>query len=93
MSRSAEQPFNTPAPVAEVLRRLVVELSSGRLAAADIDAAQPLLDAGYVDSLSAVILLARIEEIWGVQLDDSELLEGAASLAGLARAIDARCGS
>ena len=43
-----------------------------------------MLDSGYVDSLSAVVLLARIEEIWAVDVDDTCLVNGATTLNDLA---------
>jgi acyl carrier protein len=59
----------------EELRALLVEVSDGKLAARDIDAAANLFDFGYVDSLSGVMFLARIEEQWGVHIEDFDLVE------------------
>ena len=50
----------------EELRALLVEVSDGKLQAGNIDPAANLFDFGYVDSLSGVMFLARIEEQWGV---------------------------
>jgi len=63
------------AGLVEELRKLLAELSEGRLAAAEIDPAANLFDFGYVDSLSGVMFLARIEEQWGVHIDDFDLVE------------------
>jgi len=63
------------ASLVEELRKLLAELSEGRLAAAEIDPAANLFDFGYVDSLSGVMFLARIEEQWGVHIDDFDLVE------------------
>lgn len=59
----------------EELRALLVEVSDGKLQGGDIDPAANIFDFGYVDSLSGVMFLARIEEEWGVQIDDFELVE------------------
>ena len=54
---------------------LLVEVTEGKLQMGDIDAAANLFDFGYVDSLSGVMFLARIEEQWGVHIDDFDLVE------------------
>ena len=54
---------------------LLVEVSDGKLQTSDIDPAANLFDFGYVDSLSGVMFLARIEEQWGVHIEDFDLLE------------------
>ena len=59
----------------EALRALLVEVSEGKLQANDIDPAANLFDFGYVDSLSGVMFLARIEEEWGVHIEDFDLVE------------------
>lgn len=59
----------------ESLRALLVEVSAGKLSARDIDPSANLFDFGYVDSLSGVMFLARIEEQWGVHVDDLDLVE------------------
>jgi acyl carrier protein len=61
--------------LAEEVRALLVEVSEGKLQAHDIDPAANLFDFGYVDSLSGVMLLARIEEQWGVHIEDFDLVE------------------
>lgn len=59
----------------ESLRALLAEVSDGKLEVRDIDAAANLFDFGYVDSLSGVMFLARIEEQWGVHIEDFDLVE------------------
>jgi acyl carrier protein len=76
-----------PQGVAEALRRYLVELSEERLAYGQIDPDRHLFDHGYVDSLSAVMLLAHIEERWGVQIEDVELIESLTTVNALAARI------
>ena len=59
----------------EELRALLVEVSEGKLRAQDVDPAANLFDFGYVDSLTGVMFLARIEEQWGVHIEDFDLVE------------------
>jgi acyl carrier protein len=59
----------------EELRALLVEVSDGKLRSGDIDPSANLFDFGYVDSLSGVMFLARIEEQWGVHIEDFDLVE------------------
>jgi acyl carrier protein len=59
----------------EELRALLVEVSDGKLQSGEIDPAANLFDFGYVDSLSGVMFLARIEERWGVHVEDFDLVE------------------
>ena len=54
---------------------LLVDVSDGKLSASDIDPSANLFDFGYVDSLSGVMFLARIEEQWGVHIEDFDLVE------------------
>ncbi len=63
------------ADLVEELRALLEEVSDGKLQARDIDPAANLFDFGYVDSLSGVMFLARIEEQWGVHIEDLDLVE------------------
>ena len=70
--------------IADALRRFIVDLSNGQLTFDDIDLGEHMLDSGYVDSLSAVVLLARVEEIWAVDVDDTCLVNGATTLNDLA---------
>ena len=59
----------------EALVALLVEVSEGKLKQQDIDPAANLFDFGYVDSLTGVMFLARIEERWGVHIEDFDLVE------------------
>ena len=59
----------------EELRALLVEVSEGKLLVRDIEPVANLFDFGYVDSLSGVMFLARIEEQWGVHIEDFDLVE------------------
>ena len=63
---------------------LLVEVSDGKLQANDIDPAANLFDFGYVDSLSGVMFLARIEEQWGVHIEDFDLVERLTSIEAIA---------
>ncbi len=63
---------------------LLVEVSDGKLQARDIDPAANLFDFGYVDSLSGVMFLARIEEQWGVPIEDFDLVERLNSIEAVA---------
>jgi len=76
-----------PQAIADALRRYLVELSEERLSYGGIDPERHLFDHGYVDSLSAVMLLAHIEERWGVQIEDVELIESLTSVNALAARI------
>lgn len=76
-----------PQAIADALRRYLVELSEERLSYGGIDPERHLFDHGYVDSLSAVMLLAHIEERWGVQIDDLELVESLTTVNALAARI------
>jgi acyl carrier protein len=71
MAASAAEAQN----LVEELRALLVEVSDGKLQAGNIDPAANLFDFGYVDSLSGVMFLARIEEQWGVHIEDVDLVE------------------
>jgi len=66
------------------LRALLVEVSDGKLQKNDIDPAANLFDFGYVDSLSGVMFLARIEEQWGVHIEDFDLVERLNSIEAVA---------
>lgn len=68
----------------EALRRELVEISEGELSLEEIDPEAHILDFGYVDSLRAVMLLARIEERFGVEIEDMELLESLTTLRSIA---------
>lgn len=75
------------AAIVDELRSQIVEYSEGKLREEEVDAGQSILDQGYVDSLSAVMLLAHIEERWGVTIEDTELLEGLNTLDAMAQRV------
>jgi acyl carrier protein len=68
-------PAATAESLVEELRALLVEVSDGKLQADEIEPSANLFDFGYVDSLSGVMFLARIEEQWGVHIEDFDLVE------------------
>ena len=67
------------------LKQKLAELSEGKLQASAIDAKGHLFDYGYVDSLSAVMFLAHIEEKYGVHIEDMDLVEKYTTLDAIAR--------
>ncbi len=75
--------------IVEELRAQISEISEGALSPGSIDAAGHLFDYGYVDSLSAVTFLAQIEDRYGVQIDDIDLIERLHSIQAIAQHIDA----
>ena len=80
---AAEAPAD--AALLDALRQQLVEISEGKLQAAEIDAEGHLFDCGYVDSLSAVMFLAHLEERYGVRIEDVELVETYTTLEAIAR--------
>jgi acyl carrier protein len=81
---AASSAAKTTDELVEKLRALLVEVSDGKLSAGDVDPAANLFDFGYVDSLSGVMFLARIEEQWGVHIEDFDLVERLNSLEAVA---------
>jgi len=79
--------------IVDELRRQVVELSNGELPEQAIDASAPLLDYGYVDSLSAVTLIHFVEERYGVSVSEIDLIGPLNSLEALARHIGSQTGA
>lgn len=71
--------------IVDRLRTFLAEHSDGQLEAGDIDAEEHLYDAGYVDSQSSVALLGFIEEHWGVEISEVDLVGRLASVSALAR--------
>jgi acyl carrier protein len=67
-----------------VLRRYLAELSEGKLGFDEIDPSAHLFDYGYIDSLSAVMFTAHLEEQYGVRIEEVELLERFTSLQAIA---------
>jgi acyl carrier protein len=72
------------AELVALLRNDLVEISEGKLALDEIDSNGHLFDFGYVDSLSAVVFLARIEGRFGIQIEDLALLETLTSVNAIA---------
>jgi acyl carrier protein len=77
------------ADLVEGLRTILAEVSEGKLKARDIDPGANLFDYGYVDSLSGVMFLARIEETWGVQIEDFDLVKRLNTLQAVAEFVSA----
>ena len=71
------------------LKQQLADLSEGKLQASAIDGNGHLFDYGYVDSLSAVMFIAHIEERYGVQIEDMDLIEKYTTLDAIARHIAA----
>jgi acyl carrier protein len=67
------------------LKQQLAELSEGKLDAGAIEPGGHLFDYGYVDSLSAVMFLAHIEEKYGVHIEDLDLVEKYTTLDAIAR--------
>jgi acyl carrier protein len=67
------------------LRGQLARLSDGKLDAEAIDPAASLLDHGYLDSLSAATFLAQIEDEYGVEVSEVDLVGRLQSLEALAR--------
>jgi acyl carrier protein len=77
-----------PEAVLEELCAMVVQLSDGELTRGDLDPSAPIVDRGYVDSLSAVMLLDGIRARWGVEIEDVELIESLTTLVAIAKRVD-----
>lgn len=77
------------ADLVEGLRAILAEVSEGKLEARDIDPSANLFDYGYVDSLSGVMFLARIEETWGVQIEDFDLVKRLNTIQAVAEFVSA----
>lgn len=71
--------------IVAALKQQLAELSDGKLPASAIDGKGHLFDYGYIDSLSAVMFLAHIEEKYGVRIEDMDLVEKYTTLEALAR--------
>lgn len=74
----------SPKQVVDLLRRDLVEISEGKLAESDVEPGGHLFDYGYLDSLTAVTFLARIEQRFGVVIEDLDLLETLTTLDAIA---------
>jgi acyl carrier protein len=92
-AKSPERASEADDTIVGELRRQVVELSNGELPEQAIDASAPLLDYGYVDSLSAVTLIHFVEERYGVSVSEIDLIGSLNSLEALARHIGSQTGA
>jgi acyl carrier protein len=84
MNGLAKTSSATTAEIVSELRAQLAELSDGKLTAEAIDPSAHIFDYGYADSLSAVTLLAQIEDRWGVRIDDVDLVEKYSTLEAIA---------
>ena len=71
--------------VLEELRQQLAQISDGKLSVDAIDPSAHIFDYGYVDSLSAVMFLAHLEEQYGVHIEDMDLVEKYTTLDAVAR--------
>lgn len=85
---SAPQP-DAPGPsIVETLRAHIVELSDGELVTEKVDPSAHFFDYGYLSSLTAVMFLEFVEDHYGVQIDDLDLVQRLTSLELLAAEIE-----
>jgi len=73
-SPAAESP-GAPAELVDALLDQLVKISKGKLKREEVDPSGHIFDYGYVDSLSAVMLIAHVERSYGVQITDVEIVE------------------
>lgn len=66
---------DAPGTLRDELLELLVAAGEGKFEADEVDPTANLFDYGYVDSLSGVVFLAEIEERYGVEIDDMEVVE------------------
>lgn len=69
------------------LRAHLIETADGKLDDVPIDSSAPLLDYGYVDSLTAVSLLERIKADYGLEIAETELVGRLTTLDAITRHI------
>jgi len=72
------------------LRANVSRISRDHVAPGDIDIRAHLLDSGYVDSISAIELLAGIERQFAVRIDEMDIVGRLCTIEALAREVDVR---
>lgn len=77
-------PAPDPTDPLPTLRAWVAELSRGRLRADALDPHARLCDRGYLDSVTYVQFLARVEAAWGVRVPEHRLTGSLGTLAALA---------
>ena len=61
----------------------MAERSDGNFSADAFDASEHLFDAGYIDSMNSLSLLALIEERYGVEVPEVDLVGSLSTLAAL----------
>jgi acyl carrier protein len=66
---------DAPDTLRDELIGLLVAAIDGKFRADEIDPTANFFDYGYVDSLSGVVFLAEIEERYGIEIDDMEVVE------------------
>lgn len=81
------------ARIVDELRATIADLSAGSLTPAGVDAAVPLFDYGYVDSLSAVVLIERVRHRWGVEVSEVDLVGRLHTLEALGAFIASEAGA
>ena len=82
----ARAPQRAPASRAEIeaaLRSFMAERSDGVFTPDGFDATEHLFDAGYIDSMNSLSLLAFIEERYGVEVSEVDLVGSLSTLAAL----------
>lgn len=72
------------------LRDYLVQISEDKALLAELDPDGDLLDHGYLDSLSAVMFIAHVQERYGVRIEDMELMGELNTLRAVAAHVDAR---
>jgi len=68
------QPADSLEAVRAAICARIIELSDEPLSAEEIDAGEPLFDAGYLDSMSSAALLEYIASGYGVEIQEVELV-------------------
>lgn len=86
-SALAEDSTGRAAEILEELRADIVALSEGKLSLDEVDPSGDVFDYGYLSSLTAVIFLTQIEERYGVEIEDLELVEVLTTLQAVAQRI------
>jgi acyl carrier protein len=79
--------------VEAIVLATILEQADGRLSRDDIDPYAHLFDFGYVDSLSAVNLLATIEARFGVTVDEVDVVGRLSTLSELVDFVHAEASS
>jgi acyl carrier protein len=90
----AASPVAAEAPasgaVLDMLRATVSRISRDHVPPESLDLRAPLLDSGYIDSLSATELLADIERRYGVRIGEMDIVGRLCTIEALAREIESR---